>query len=643
MLYPRWLVGCVLLASLMLACCSEKTGYDEQDAIICPEGLSDCTVIDTMPLPVPEDSLEVQKMEAKFNLCRDGGRCALCLVIDLELRIHPEREEDYDSGQDQDDEEAQAVQPSVSVCYKLAPTMPTCKRAEFNVIETDRTQDLAKISMVIHKPHGVTFGSHIFVYPLKSSYNLVREVIVPTRDRVSAQGTQIEDCEANKHAPVLNVSINKNANQAELWFAGGNSSFPLVCVQYERNGTCQILSRPTIPLYSVTPCTCFQIWEDEDEQRSQYCPFARAEGFQENVWRNLSVSLAEGRMNNLGTMLQWNLSAPCRLDGEVWPCRGSAGSCREMEGFRQQLGNSRWKQSRSGQWEIRGAFEDIDLQLPPCVMLKVGAEGRLLGPFCYTNTDRWRWSLLAVAGLLFLSLTVLLYFLLGNFVKKWVWSCHHSGFVKIDRKGQVVVLSPPDMDKIVSESVCALGSLLRSRGFSVSVDQWSRKEQCDLGPLAWLHSQLLELQCRGGRVVLVVNRKAEEQAEKWLRRRKENAKAKPSGRDVPQTQSPYSDVFTAALCCIQADKQMGRAGERFLLASFDPCSALPELLQGLPLFQLPSQTQTLLSELTVVGKRKGSDRRKWMRWKWAASEGWRAETEKGVQPSLQPHCKYVQV
>ncbi len=208
-------------------------------------------------------------------------------------------------------------------------------------------------------------------------------------------------------------------------------------------------------------------------------------------------------------------------------------------------------------------------------------------------------------------------------------------------KRHVVLLSPPDVDDGVSESVCQLGSQLCNQGFSVSVDQWSRMEQCTLGPLLWLHSKLLEMKSQGGRIVLVLTRQALERAEEWTHQHKDITKTKLDDKGLPQMRSPYSDVFMASLCLIQAEKQLGRAGERFLLVRFDshPCSkrTLPKLLQGLPLFQLPSQTQSLLTELTVGGAGRGSDRRTWTRWKWRASDGWRTKTKEG------PTCKYVGV
>lgn len=165
---------------------------------------------------------------------------------------------------------------------------------------------------------------------------------------------------------------------------------------------------------------------------------------------------------------------------------------------------------------------------------------------------------------------------------------------KANTEAHLVLLSPPDLDDGVSESVCQLGSLLSDWGFSVSVDQWSRRAQCSLGPLPWLHSQLQQLSSLRGRVLLL-----------WT------STAAPSHQqETRQVWSPYSDVFTACLGLIEAEKKLGRTSGRFVLVKLDSGQrgdgGLPDLLQGLPLFQLPSQTQALLSELGA--------RWTWTRW-----------------------------
>lgn len=69
-----------------------------------------------------------------------------------------------------------------------------------------------------------------------------------------------------------------------------------------------------------------------------------SELIQSNVWQNVSVSVKQH-----GAMLRWNLSAPCRLEGEVRLCL-QENSCREERAFRQQLESSMWTQNSKGLW-----------------------------------------------------------------------------------------------------------------------------------------------------------------------------------------------------------------------------------------------------------------------------------------------------
>ncbi|XP_054472692.1 interleukin-17 receptor C [Anoplopoma fimbria] len=642
MFLPGWSIWCGLLTLRMSA-----WGLDS-DEVNCLQGLSNCTIQNEMPLIVAENNngVSVQNLTPHFKLCcKDGALCALCLEIDTEIHFSPDKdmEDEGHSGHDEEDYSDETVRnpkASVILCYTAASTMPTCKKVEFTVNHAALTQkNRAKFSVVIHKPAGVSFSSHVIVHSSNPS-QLCRKVVFPSLDEVCASEKQqgrVEQC----RVPILSTVINQEMEWVEL-FSGSNNNLTSVCIQYEHNGRCQTWNRKPIPLYDVTPCMCLQVWNEDEQRRSLSCPFTNTDFLQRNVWQNVSVSVSQGQMSNYHTMLQWNLSAPCRLEGEVWPCR-KENTCREMEGFRQQLANGTWRQNHEGLWEKTGVFEEIKLQLSTCVMVKVKGMGDELGPFCFKNTIRWRWSLLVVGVMLLVCLTVLLFYLLHDFVKKGAWSWHHGGFVKIDRKSHVVLLSPPDMDDRVSESVCRLGSQLCNHGFSVSVDQWSRKEQCTLGPLPWLHSQLLELKSRGGRVVLVLTRKALERAEEWTHRNKEVIKTNGDDKGLPQICSPYSDVFSASMCLVQADKQLGRSGERFLLVTLDshPISdrSLPELLQGLPLFQLPSQTGALLAELTVGRTGRGSGGRTWTRWRWSVSHGGRAKTKEGPDQQKASYCK----
>jgi len=161
------------------------------------------------------------------------------------------------------------------------------------------------------------------------------------------------------------------------------------------------------------------------------------------------------------------------------------------------------------------------------------------------------------------------------------------------------------------ELVCGLGSFLKAQGLEVELDQWSRTELCSLGPLPWLHGQLLRLEQRGGgKVVLVWTRGVLQKAQEWTGLHGGGVQPRMEGPPPTTTSSfPYSDIFSAALSCVARDRLLGHAGERFLLVDFESCPAqlacsdrrLPELLEGLRLLRLPSQNQVLLHELVRGG------------------------------------------
>ncbi|XP_062420052.1 uncharacterized protein il17rc isoform X2 [Pungitius pungitius] len=604
MFLPGWSSWCVLL-TLHIHGALATSGYTSHE-VFCLQGLSNCTIEDKMlpALPAQEkNGVAVRNLNPYFKLCcRDGGPCAVCLVIDAEIDFKPDNDTQQDdhSGYDEEDysEEAESnPRASVKLCYQAVHVLPTCKKVQFVVNHGPLTQkDRPKFTVVIREPAGVSFSTHVTVFSAKPAA-LTREVDAPSLDEVCSQQQQerVEQCAV----PRLLSVINQAMNRVELKLADTNESLPSVCVQYEADGDCRDWDRRPIPLDSVTPCTCLQVWKEDKLRRSQSCPFVHTDVLQRNVRDNVSVSMSLGQAKYLNhSMLWWNLTAPCRLEGEVWLCNNEH-TCRQMEGFKQQLANNTWKQNSKGQWvKLKG----------------MGA----LPLFCLENTDRWRWSLLVVGLMLLVCVTVLAFYFLHDAVKEWVWSCRHGGFVKISSEGHVVLLSPPDVDHSVSESVCELGAQLRNRGFNVLVDQCSRKEQCSLGPLPWLHSQLMEMNSRGGTFVLVLTRAALSRAEGWAHPGKEVIKAKGDPTGLPEITSPYSDVFSASLSLIQADKQLGRAGERFLLVTLGlhpkGDRRLPELLRGLPLFQLPSQTKALLHELTV-----GRTRRTWTGWEWTTS------------------------
>ncbi|XP_033823053.1 interleukin-17 receptor C [Periophthalmus magnuspinnatus] len=606
MFTPGWIIGLLLLTA-PLSLCSFDIIQDDRE-VTCSEGLRECTMKDGTAFDF--NSVEVSAMSVSVKLCCRGDTCALCLLFKVQVNLTKMEEDESNSGLKDDDsaDDDEDETCAVTVCYKTPQAMPKCKKVKFMVNPARPSQQsTAQISMTVTNA-AISYEDLLYIdSPNVPNINI--EINVPSLINVCSSdiSTYVQEC----NAPKMTFLTNKLLNEVELSFVGSNSSLTEVCIQNEINGNCKSWNRKPIPLESLTPCTCFQAWREEERQtvRSRSCPFKNNITLRPYIWKNVTLSVQKGFYNS-STSLLWNVSAPCRFEGELWPCERTPGFtvCTEMKGFKQPLENVSWIQNSKGVWEKTGIFAKINLKNDPCVMLQIkGMEGEL-GPFCYNSIDRWRWSLFAVAAMLLFSVTLLVTFYLRNFVKKSViWSRCHGGLVKI-HQAHVLVLSPPDSSGEVSSAVCSLGSLLYSSGFSVTVDQWSRRSQLSSGPLPWAHCQLLSIDRKCERVLLVLSPRALDRAQNWS--------SQDSAASDQQEESPYSDVFRASLFAIQAYKNQGRARERFVLVTFDSqwteakiChNELPEILQGLPLFHFPSQTKALLADL-CVGRTKRQTKR----------------------------------
>ncbi|KAG9333603.1 hypothetical protein JZ751_010819 [Albula glossodonta] len=284
------------------------------------------------------------------------------------------------------------------------------------------------------------------------------------------------------------------------------------------------------------------------------CPFEGTayEEFLRNTWDGVRVSVVPAQTNSGGPALAWNLTAPCRLEAELWLCRvgGAEQGCREVIGSRQRVEDNRkteWGWSNGGHW-IKGEFLDITPHPSVCVLVKVNGTDRVLGPWCPFSAP--------VGG------------------------------------AHVLLICPPDVSPSLASKVSRLGSALCKLGFSVTADLWSRAQLGALGPVPWLHAQLSHLEQEGGRAVLILTREALEGA------------GQSGGRETPKGQapSPYTDVFATALGCVVADHLQGSTRRRFTLAHFEPLplggTLGPLQLSGTRPYSLPAQSLGFLAELT---------------------------------------------
>lgn len=158
--------------------------------------------------------------------------------------------------------------------------------------------------------------------------------------------------------------------------------------------------------------------------------------------------------------------------------------------------------------------------------------------------------------------------------------------------------------------VCKLGQIFSELGFGVFLDLCNQTELGSLGPAPWFHSKLTRVQKLGGKVLLMVSPSTLQYAERYW-----NTYKKGPGKMPGNFSACSSDVLSAALGCIIAD------GQNFVLVQLDNGEHLieeecdmPELLRGLPLYRLPSQTRGLLGELCSERPSSPSGKLKKMWW-----------------------------
>ncbi|XP_060737129.1 interleukin-17 receptor C isoform X3 [Tachysurus vachellii] len=610
----------------------ELFDFSKDDALTCSQGLIDCNIKPGDLCLYPDDRVFVSGLSADALLCISlQGLIHPCLRIGINITAAGAHEEGALSGEDgYNDSENRAKElgsgldlpfstsMSVQVCYQ-GPDFSGSKELTFTLASLDDQAAQMWMSLIVML-RKADFGSSVTVFSSKVSFT--KHINVPAIDKVCSQGLAIAQCKV----PILYPEINHKTGMAELRvgdLANDEVRDLKACQRMEKDGTCSSLDWENplmIPMSSVAPCLCFQIWWMHGPRKT-FCPFLNKTVLSVS---NVSVSVMESLTYDSGpvsnnTALVWNITAPCRLEADIHLCKKTSGSNKDCH-VTDDLRNSRhhihrhqppkWIFCNNTQhWQLQGQFAQVESHPSLCVQIKImGIEGHF-DPVCPFETSRTHWSLFLLVSVLVMCLAVLGAYVLQGLLKAgWIfkWLKMDSTSSRVGN-GQVVLLYPPDADSAVAVLVCHLGSALSSLGFGVSLELWSRKELNALGPVPWLHSRLHRMQCHGGKVVLVLTHAAWARAEDWSRSRGEKTERREN----------YSDVFGASLSCILADYLQGRAGERFALVQFETQPAeppnergsMPELFRGLPLFSLPSQSLGFLTEITH-GAQKGQKENK---------------------------------
>jgi len=88
--------------------------------------------------------------------------------------------------------------------------------------------------------------------------------------------------------------------------------------------------------------------------------FSLAE-FRANVLIKMSVSVAHIKTNDDEPVMSWNLTVPCRISAELWPCQLEAdGQCREIKGFRQHHLKD-WEENSTKLWVNIWEYVNFDM------------------------------------------------------------------------------------------------------------------------------------------------------------------------------------------------------------------------------------------------------------------------------------------
>ncbi|MCJ8744183.1 hypothetical protein PDJAM_G00115550 [Pangasius djambal] len=571
-------------------CAADLKKYDSQDTITCSQGLKRCTVINKTYVVPPRDigPVEVLAFSVEPALCLKATQTyRACLRIRIQLRILPDDGVSGETPEDSDDEDRAAI----TLFYMSAPNLLSCKRIDF-IVKSDARKNREKSEVMLVVYDGVFLGSSVNV-----TVNRMSQLVHFPQHNSVCPSPHIEECKTPRIFPKIDEYSGVVELKAEL------EEMLLLCMKRKGMASCWPSSW-TIPLHAVTHCMCFQTWrkntENEKSSRSEICPFENHKGIRRNALKNVSLSVGHSETNEGRPALSWNMSAPCRLEVEVWPCQMAVslgGGCREVPGFRQNISTG---------WE-----ENIST-----VRFKV--DGEMFGPVCERYAHRGRWICLVFVMLLAFVLLAVGVFVFRCKLKEWL-SNSNPKHQSRGLRGEVLLVHSSGSDSSLSDTVCWFATWLSELGFSVSLDLWNQAALSAVGPTPWLHSRLRHVQKHGGKTLLLLSHDAVLRAkvcyESWS-----GVLNREDGKANSTSWLWNSDVFSSALSSLFSARLQGGAAERFALVQLESEALdMPDLFQGLRLYQLPSESQRLLVDLHTGHPGSVGARLKRFLWTWRAS------------------------
>ncbi|XP_009302640.1 interleukin-17 receptor C isoform X1 [Danio rerio] len=559
----------------------EKVELSGGQQLTCGQAVFDCEVRSASPACMCEnEGVSVSGLHVRLVQCGEQKAWSVCLQILLNVTATDTGDE-ASADDEEGDEDLESVLSSASVCVCCYyPVQQHSKTLHFTFNPTTLQDDKTiqgGVSLVVQVPKA-EYGSPVVVV---SPTNSTTELTIPTQEEACSRGLDAVYCKAprlySRSAPGAGAFL-LYVSDVERW----RTQEFLVCKRHERDGVCVKLPWRNasqefgVSFSSVAPCLCFEICSSFP--RVQYCPFMNETVSSRSVSVSLSVSSSPAAV-------LWNVTAPCRLKLEVrlcvWDWRNS--SCSSAHTHTHSH-THRWTQTNHTHWQLQGEFLYVQRHPSLCVQVEVSGLG-LLDPVCPFEVRRNHWSIPLVLCVCLLCVTMLGAYAVQGTLKSWEFRwLKEEEETPLVSSVDLLLVSPPDVDGVCVQ-MCVLSSSLSALGFSVSLDLCSGSALCAVGPGPWLHAALR----RGGRVVLVVTPGACARAEEWSRG------ARPEEQELLEDRF-CSEVFEASLSRLR-----GRAAGPFLLVQFEghcPPQALPELLQGLPLFSLPRQSLGFITELT---------------------------------------------
>ncbi|XP_056320516.1 uncharacterized protein wu:fl23c11 [Danio aesculapii] len=562
----------------------ERVELSGGQQLTCGQAVFDCEVRSASPACIYEDErVSVSRLHVQLVQCVEQKAWSVCLQILLNITVTDTGESEASADDEEHDEDLESVSSSASVCVCYSyPSHRHSKTLHFTfnttTLQDGRTlQGWMSLAVLVPKAE---FGSPVVVHSPHT--NSTTHLMIPSLEEVCSRGLDALYCTAprlySRSAPEAGAFL-LYVSDAERWRTQEFSA----CKRHERDGACVKLPWSNasqefgVSSSSVAPCLCFEIWGSFP--RVQYCPFVNETVSSRSVSVSLSVSSSPAAV-------LWNFTAPCRLELElqlcVWDWRNS--SCSSAHTHTHSH-THRWTQTNHTHWQLQGEFLHVQRHPSLCVQVKVSGVGHL-DPVCPFEVRRNHWSIPLVLCVCLLCVTMLGAYAVQGTLKSWVfrWLKEEEEETPLVSSVDLLLISPPDVDSVCVQ-MCVLSSSLSALGFSVSLDLCSGPTLCALGPGPWLHAGLR----RGGRVVLVVTPGACARAEQWSRGAR------------PEEQELLEDRFCPEVFEASLSRLRGHAAGPFLLVQFEgrcPPQALPELLQGLPLFSLPRQSLAFITELT---------------------------------------------